>query len=384
MRSKLLADVLAKVLYEVEVRRASLDIAFKKVCRGSYVKGLDRREELYRTVRKFVSDYHKLMCCVERGVSYRGLARLWLEGRYVPPNAVHCTYSYPKWFVDELLKVLDLGELVEVLKAMNERVWWLRINTLLSSEEGVLRRLELEGVEYVVSKEVPYMVRVLSSRKPVRLLGVVKEFKAVPQDLSSAAVVEALKPSPDDHIVDLASAPGMKTSLIMMLCENRGRVVACDKSLRRLAVMKDLLRRFGVDLSRVTLVHTDSTYLTCRRFDKALVDAPCSNSGAIGKDPGIKISLTRGKVLRNASTQLKMVCSALRLAGYVTFSTCSILPDEGEFVISGLDLSGLRLLRPIDWVGSGYSVVDFYGSVMRLMPHKNLCEGFFIAVLTSK
>lgn len=384
MRRKDLIDLLAKILYEVKVRRVSVDVAFKRVCGGTCVKGLEEREEVYKVVRDFISDYHKIMCYVESGISCRGVARVWLDRKYVVPETTHCIYSYPKWFVDELLKVLSLDELVRVLKAMNERVWWLRINTLLSPEERVLKDLESEGVDYEVFKEVPYMVRVLSSRKPVRLLKVVREFKAVPQDLSSAVVVESLKPSSKDYVVDLAAAPGMKASLTMMLAENRARIVACDKSLRRLTIMKGLLKRLGVDLSRVTLVHADSTYLSFRGFDKALVDAPCSNSGAIGKDPGIKISLTRGKVVRNCETQLNMLRNAMRLADYVVFSTCSILPDEGEFIISKLGINGFELFKPIGWVGSGYPVVSFYNSVMRLMPHRHLCEGFFIAVLTLK
>ncbi|MEM0361751.1 MAG: RsmB/NOP family class I SAM-dependent RNA methyltransferase [Sulfolobales archaeon] len=384
IRRKDLIDLLAKILYEVKVHRVSVDVAFKRVCKGVCAKGLDEREELYRVVREFISDYHKIMCYVGGDISYREVARVWLDRKYVVPETPYCMYSYPKWFVDELLKVLSLDELVEVLKAMNERVWWLRINTLLSPEERVLRDLESEGVDYEVFKEVPYMVRVLSSRKPVRLLKVVREFKAVPQDLSSAVVVESLRPAPNDYVVDLAAAPGMKTSLIMMLAENKARIIACDKSLRRLTVMKGLLRRLGVDLSRVTLVYADSTHLSFRGFDKALVDAPCSNSGAIGKDPGIKISLTKGKVVRNCEVQLKMLRNAVRLADYVVFSTCSILPDEGEFIISKLGVNDFKLLKPIGWVGSGYPVVSFYNSVMRLMPHRHSCEGFFIAVLTLK
>ncbi|MEM2756886.1 MAG: RsmB/NOP family class I SAM-dependent RNA methyltransferase, partial [Sulfolobales archaeon] len=119
----------------------------------------------------------------------------------------------------------------------------------------------------------------------------------------------------------------------------------------------------------------------CRHFDKALVDAPCSNSGAVGKDPGIKISITRGKVIRNSSIQLEMLRNALGLADYITFSTCSIFPEEGEFVIDKLGLERSKFLRPIKWVDYGYPIVSFYDLVMRLMPHKHLCEGFFIASL---
>jgi 16S rRNA (cytosine967-C5)-methyltransferase len=381
--SKKVVDILAKVLYEVKEHHVSVDVAFKRVCKGRCVKGLEEREELYNLVRDFISDYFKLKCYVmDDEVSYRELARLWLGREYEVINELHCIYSYPKWFVDELVSLLGVDEASKVLNAMNSRVWWLRVNTLRTSEEGVLRELELEGVDFIVSKELPYMIKVLSYKKPIRTLKPVKEFKVVPQDLASAVVVEALKPGFNESIIDLAAAPGLKTSLIMMLSENRARVVACDKSLRRLNIMRNLLKRLGVDLSRVSLIHSDSTVINFRRFDKALVDAPCSNSGAIHKDPGIKISLTKGKVLHNSVIQSKLLSNALRLADYVTFSTCSILPEEGEFIISKLDLNEVKLSRTITWASKGYPVINSYESLMRLMPHIHECEGFFIATLT--
>jgi len=381
--SRRVVDILAKILYEVKEHHVSVDVAFKRVCRGKCVKGLEEREELYNLVRNFISDYFKLKCYVgDEEVSYRGLARLWLDRKYVVVNELYCIYSYPKWFVDELVNLLGVDEVSKALNAMNSRVWWLRVNTLRTSEESVLRELELEGVEFIVSKEVPYMVKVVNSKRPIRTLKPVKEFKVVPQDLASAVVVEALKPGFNESIIDLTAAPGLKTSLIMMLSENRAKVVACDKSLKRLNIMRNLLKKLGVDLSRVSLIHSDSTTISLRRFDKALVDAPCSNSGAIHKDPGIKLSLTKGKVLHNSIIQSKLLSNALRLADYVTFSTCSILPEEGEFIISKLDLSDVKLFRAITWVGKGYPVVNFYESLMRLMPHIHECEGFFIATLT--
>lgn len=384
MTNKELVDILARILYEVRRNKVSVDVAFKRVCRGKCARSLEERERLYEVSRRLISDYVRIICCnsYRKRLSYRGVVRSWLSGVCGNElNELHCIYSYPKWFVDRLLELMPKSDVEKLLESMNEKVLWLRINTLKSSIEGVLRELDNEGVEYVVYKEIPYMIKVLKTRKPLRLLNVVKEFKAIPQDLSSAAVVEALKPEPGDHILDLTAAPGMKTSLIMMLTDNRVKVVACDLSLRRVLIMKNLLRKLGVDLSRINIVHTDSIIMNYRTtYDKVLLDAPCSNSGAIGKDPSIKVTLTKGKVQHYSMIQLKLLSKALSLANYVTFSTCSVLPDEGELIILKV-LDRIKLVRPLNWVSDGYPVVSFNHDLMRLMPHIHGSEGFFISVL---
>jgi len=378
-----LVSILARILYEVKENKVSVDVAFKRVCKGRCVKSLEERERLYEISRRFISDYIRIVCCSNyRRLSYRGIARLWLNGVCNELlNELHCIYSYPKWFVDRLLELMPKPEVERLLESMNKKVLWLRVNTLKSSIEGVLRGLDNEGVECVTCKEVPYMVKVLKTRKPLRLLSVVKEFKAIPQDLSSAAVVEALKPEPGDYILDLTAAPGMKTSLIMMLTDNKAKVVACDLSLRRVLIMRNLLKKLGIDLSRVNIIHTNSIMMNYRiTYDKVLLDAPCSNSGAIGKDPSIKVILTEGKVQYNSTLQFKLLSKALSLANYITFSTCSILPEEGELVISRV-LDRVKLVRPLNWVSNGYSIVSFNHNLMRLMPHIHESEGFFISTL---
>jgi len=384
---KELINLLARVLYEVKERGVSIDVAFKKVCGGKCAKNLNERENLYEIVRNFISDYIKLTCYVGSSkVSNKELARIWLKNinRSVDAGELYCMYSYPKWFVDDLLKLMPYDDVRDLLNSMNKRIWWLRINTLKGSEESVLRNLDMEGVNYVVDEDIPYMVKILYSPKPIRLLNVVKEFKAVPQDKASAAVVEVLKPEVNDAIIDLAAAPGMKTSLIMMLTENRANVVAADLSLRRVINMKYLLKKLGVDLSRVQLLHTDSISANYRpRFNKALLDAPCSNSGAIGKDPSIKITLSKGKVIRYSLLQVKLITKAISLSERVVYSTCSLLPEEGEFVIDKV-ASFVKLDKSIEWACNGYPVVNFYNKLMRLMPHKHECEGFFISLLIPK
>jgi 16S rRNA (cytosine967-C5)-methyltransferase len=379
-------DLLARVLYEVVERRVSLDVAFKRVCGGRCARGLEERERLYQLCRRFVSDYVKLLCYLGgRRVSYRRLARLWLGGPLPDLDEPYCRLSTPRWLYERVSSLLGAVEAERVFRAFEERSWWLRVNTFRGSEEGVIRELESEGVEVEVHRELPYMVRVVRSPKPVRLLRAVREFRAVPQDVASAVAVEYLDIRPGDVVLDMCAAPGLKTSLISMLSGGEARVVAVDVSLRRLLAAKHLLRRMGVPETSVNLVLADSTYINARSVDKVLLDAPCSNSGAIGKDPGVKATLTPGKVEYYRGTQLRLLTKALQLSDVVVYSVCSILPEEGEEVVTevlkaytNLRVVPHRLARLCSPGYRGYPVSD---SVCRMFPHTHLSDGFFIARL---
>ncbi len=381
--SKAAVKVLAAVLYEVINHRVSVDVAFKRACKGRCASCLEEREALYSMARELVSEYLKVMCVVGRRKSFAQVVRLWLQGIDAENMSPWCRLSYSEWFYSKITSLLGVEEGEKLLEAMNNREWWLRINTLKAPEERVLKELEKEGVEYEVDKHFSYMVRVISSPKPIRLLKPVKEFEAVPQDKASAAVVEALAPDPGDEVIDMAYAPGMKTSLIMQLTENRAKVTAVDLSYRRALLGYGLLKRLGVDLSRVNIVSADARDLRFRRgFDKVLLDAPCSNSGAVSKDPGIKINLTPSKVQYYSGIQRGLIRKAVELGNVIVYSTCSLMPEEGEYVIAEV-AEKVKLERVITWASEGYSVVDFSSKLMRFFPHKHRTEGFFLAKLTT-
>ena len=116
-------------------------------------------------------------------------------------------------------------------------------------------------------------------------------------------------------------------------------------------------------------------------FDKVLLDAPCSNSGAVSKDPGVKIHLTPSKVRHYSEIQRDLISRAIKhTSNLVVYSTCSIMPEEGEEVIATVH-DAVRLVRKYSWSSPGYRVVDFHDKVMRFFPHKHLTEAFFLAVM---
>ncbi len=379
-------DLFAKVLYEVIERRVSLDVAFKRACKRRCARTLEEREKLYQECRKLVSDYVKLKCVVsKRSPSYRDLARAWISGKTSNSSEPHCQLSVSKWLYERITSLLGSSGAETMLKAFEERTWWLRLNTLKAPEERVLKELEAEGLEFEVHPEIPYMVRVLKSPKPIRLLNPVREFRALPQDLASAVSVEFIDVRPGDVVVDMCAAPGLKTSLIVML-EESARVIAFDISSKRLRVMRQLLKKLGVPENSVQLALADSRFINLvRPVDKVLLDAPCSNSGSIDKDPSIKATLTQGKVEFHSNRQLELLLKSLELSDCVVYTTCSILPDEGEDVIEKIvKKTSVKLVVPPrfrSFCSPGYPSYGFSNNVCRLYPHIHKSEGFFISRL---
>lgn len=357
-------------------------MAFKRACGGECASTVEEREELYALLRQLLIDYQRLKC-ISGKARPRELVRLWLSGAPEPKGEA-CRLSVPGWMYEKISSLLG-PEAEAMFRAMEKRVWWLRVNELKAPIERVVRELEEEGVEIEASKEYPYMLRVLRSPKPLRLLRAVREYHAIPHDIASAIVVEALEPEPGDSIVDSCAAPGIKTSLIAALSEQRAKITAIDISERRLGLMKALMRRLGVAEGVIRYVRADARKVSLReRYDKALIDAPCSNSGAMSKDPALRITLQPGKLEHYSGIQRDIISNISKYADRIVFATCSIMPEEGELVVEhSVERLGLRAKKPsVPLCDSGYGAYKISDLICRLYPHRIDSEGFFISVLT--
>ncbi len=298
-------------------------------------------------------------------------------------------YSYPRPYVEKLLQVLDYNEVRQILNALNNYTTWIRINTLKIDVDKCIKLLEKQGLEIEPDPDIPFLVKVISAKRPIHHVEAIKEGLAVIQDKASVLTVLTLDPQPGELILDLCAAPGMKTSLIMQLTENKARVTAADISKDRLRSMRYLLKHLGVNLDKVDFILGDSRILKTRRElrpDKILIDAPCSSSGAAGKDPAVKIALRTLKRLPwYCDIQRRVLENAVENYRDVTiiYATCSLFPEEGEEIVkqvlekhpnATLQKPDTRLLLP------AYTKYGEIGQkTARTYPHKHNCEGFYIA-----
>ncbi|WP_258083508.1 RsmB/NOP family class I SAM-dependent RNA methyltransferase [Thermococcus thermotolerans] len=196
------------------------------------------------------------------------------------------------------------------------------------------------------------------------------------QSLPSMVVAHVLEPSEEEIIIDMAAAPGGKTSHIAQLMQNRGEIIAIDKSRNRLKKMEEELKRLGV--KNVKLIHMDSRKLPELgiQADKILLDAPCT---ALGIRPKLWESRTPRDIEATARYQRHFINAAiksLRRGGVLVYSTCTLSYEENEANVKYILGKGLKLEEQSIFIGSSGMGID---EVQRFYPNRHLTQGFFIA-----
>jgi len=304
-----------------------------------------------------------------------------------PLTKISVLYSHPHWLVKELAKNMGQKEVISLVKANERPVTWIRVNLLKAEEGRVVRKLEREGVALEKDRDLEGVYKVTSTAKPLSKLRAFKTGEAIIQDKGSVAVVCSLNPSPGETVLDACAAPGLKTIMLAQLMEGRGTIIALDISEGRLREMKFLLKRYGAGNVEILRADSRKLPLLSGNVDKALVDAPCSNSGAIRNDPALRLSLKdEGVASRWVKVQRDLISEVARnVKGEIVYSTCSLSAREGEEVMEWLGGQvTLKYLRPQVKGGMGFKGFQHREKYLRLFPHKDDCIAFFISKVCSE
>ncbi|MBI5439735.1 MAG: RsmB/NOP family class I SAM-dependent RNA methyltransferase [Deltaproteobacteria bacterium] len=266
-----------------------------------------------------------------------------------------------------------------------------RVNTLKTEVEEVVGRLGAEAIRAEPEPWCPFVFRSGGGRSlGATLLHSLGHIYV--QSASSAVSALALEPRPGERVLDLCAAPGSKSTLIAQLMSDEGSLVANEPSARRLKSLTNNLERMGITCAVVT-GYTGQNLPGKLRFDRALVDAPCSGEGTWrGPEARPKPAepAFRGYLARQQKALVRRAYDCLEPGGTLVYSTCTYAPEENESVVSwlvgetgarllpiGLDLAGLPGLRR--WEGERYP--EEISLARRLYPHRFDSEGFFVARL---
>ena len=421
-----LVTFVSRLLYYAHKYRLSFDKAFQYVARDMKEKLRDYSlRRFYEVSWRVVSDYYKLRFLERKtygaNKGYRRLVMLWLSffgekylgdlkeygrvrRRYIKSLPKRVDFdeiiisledrvkklaieeSYPLWFTRLMVKHLGYAGAFKLLRAMNEEYYWIRINTLKIDYDRALKLLEAEDVVFEADKDLWYMLKVIDYKKPLYQLELLKQGYIITQDKASAMVVEALSPKPKEKILDACAAPGIKASLVMQLTDNKADLILVDISRNRLNNMVKLLKHYGVDMNRVEIVLADSIHrITRSRVDKALLDAPCSSSGTISRDPAVKLHLDDiSWIERFPKIQYGLLNAVVEEAEETIYATCSLIPWEGEEIIERIvkEKPDIILEEPLRKGLLGYNAYSIAAKVRRFFPHIHRTEGFFISKIT--
>ncbi|NLI99259.1 RsmB/NOP family class I SAM-dependent RNA methyltransferase [bacterium] len=267
----------------------------------------------------------------------------------------------------------------------------LRLNTLKASREGIL-----ESLSYLDIVEAPWNDLVFRVRSHSKLGNLLEHFLGLiyVQDSSSTMPVTVLDPQPGETILDIAAAPGSKTTQIAAAMKNTGVLVANDANGKRIPALTSNLDRSGVLNTVVTNIPGQSFgYMKPETFDRILVDAPCTSEGTLSRSLSALEIWSDGTVERLSYLQKKLILSAyysLKAGGTIVYSTCTFEPEENEGVICHLlkhfpeaqvepvVLEGVPLRKGYtSWRGEEYDQRS--ANVARVFPHEHDGEGFCIA-----
>jgi len=307
-------------------------------------------------------------------------------------------YGYVPDLVQLFLRLFSPAEAYEFLEA-NEapRPLTLRTNTLRTRRRELAQALINRNVNLdPIEKWSKVGLVIYESPVPI---GATPEYLAghyMIQSASSFLPVMALAPHEGERVLDMCAAPGGKASYIAALMRNTGMVFANDFKKDRLKGLTANLHRLGVTNTVVTNLDGRAFPRLLGRFDRVLLDAPCTGLGVISKDPSVKLQKDFKDLQRCQALQKELLLCAIdavnadsKTGGYIVYSTCSVSVEENEMVVDyalrsrsvkvvpcGLDFGRAALTR--------YRDKRFHPSVSearRFYPHVHNMDGFFVCKL---
>ncbi|KAI8351204.1 NOL1/NOP2/sun family-domain-containing protein [Choanephora cucurbitarum] len=306
-------------------------------------------------------------------------------------------YGYSEFLAEKLFNLFPVSEAIEFFEA-NEvpRPVTIRANTLKTRRRDLAQALINRGVNLEpIGKWSKVGLQVFDSQVPI---GATPEYLAghyMLQAASSFLPVMALAPQPEERVLDMASAPGGKTTYIAALQKNTGMVFANDFTKERLKSLIANIHRMGVKNAVVCNYDGREFPKVIGGFDRVLLDAPCSGTGVISKDPSVKLNKTEKDFIDIPFLQKQLILAAIdsvdaksKTGGYIVYSTCSVTVEENEAVVN-YALSkrpNVKLVSTtLDFGREGfvsYRGKSFHPSLKltrRFYPHVHNMDGFYVA-----
>lgn len=305
-------------------------------------------------------------------------------------------YGYSEYLAEKFLDLFSPAEAIEFFDA-NEvvRPVIIRTNTLKARRSDLRQALINRGVNVEHVKWSNVGMQVFDSQVPI---GATPEYLAghyILQAASSFLPVMALQAQEGERILDMASAPGGKSTYIAAMMKNTGCLFANDSNKARTKALVANIHRLGCTNTIVCNYDAREFPKVIGGFDRILLDAPCSGTGVISKDKAVKTNRTEKDFIQLPHLQKQLLLSAIdsvdahsKTGGIIVYSTCSVMVEENEAVVDyvlrkrpNVELVDTEL--PIGKEGfASFRGKKFHPSVKltrRYYPHTYNVDGFYVA-----
>ena len=276
-------------------------------------------------------------------------------------------YSLPLWLIERWSAQWDRDELREVADwFLHPQPLCLRVNRIQTSREEVLSIFQSQKIRSLPGRIPDSIAGLLSGVSIVNLPGWNEGHFSV-QDETAQHAAQTLDPQPGESVLDLCAAPGTKTTHLAERMQNRGTLIATDVSDDRLEKIRDNARRLRLDIIQTELIDREGTNIPEGPFDAILLDAPCTNTGVLGKRIEARWRIKSDDIEELSTLQQRLLQQAadrVRPGGRILFSTCSIEPEENQHNIQNFltsrpefELRTVQLFRPGDPSDGGYQAL---------------------------
>lgn len=292
--------------------------------------------------------------------------------------------EYKQSFEKRYSELTNLKELKESFSSPIKKS--IRINTLKISVSEFKKRIEN-------LKQVPWCSSGFYIERKKIAVGNLKEHFLgyfYVQEAASMIPAQILAPRNNELVLDMSAAPGSKTTQLAAIMENKGAIIANDIKWDRVKALSMNLQRCGISNAMITIYRGEN--FPEIKFDRILLDAPCSGTGTIKKSPNTVNIYNQGMIKKLGYQQRKLILKAyslLKEKGTLVYSTCSLEPEENEEVINFLlEKTNAKLEKTsLENLKSSPVILEFENKkynpeikrCLRIWPQDNNTEGFFIA-----
>jgi len=307
-------------------------------------------------------------------------------------------YECDMGLVDRFFLLFPVKEVIEFMESNEKsRPLSIRLNTLREEKEKIYKKLTKRGIKLLFVKNFLNFISIVKKSEVV--IGGSPEYLAglyTVQGIASSFPVISLCPREGEKILDLAAAPGGKSTFISQIMKNSGIIIANDKSKERIKSLVNSIHRLSVTNSIVTNYNGVTFPFVMKGFDKVLIDAPCSGSGIISHDFTIKTKKTLNMLVSASLLQKRLLLAAIDSCkgnsskdSHIVYSTCSVFIEENESIIQYvIERRNVKIVPTgLDFGMPGYTRYknQFFDPKMkecrRFFPHIHNTDGFFICKL---
>lgn len=316
----------------------------------------------------------------------------WPDATQPPDLTLAAELSFPRWLTARWLSRWGWAETRRLCETINTiPAITLRANTLKIDRPGLSTAVREEAGQLQDTLYAPEGITITALSRPISQWPCFQQGLFQVQDEAAQLVVHMLAPRPGETIWDACAGLGTKTAHIAQCMNDQGQVLASDVNAAKLDRLNAEMQRLGISIvSCRTMDLCGPPPSDLPRFDRILVDAPCSGLGVLQKNPDGKWRVHEADLKKYQQRQITLLTQAavhLRPGGILVYAVCSFEPEENEAVAKAFlqNHPDFAIHHPGKQTAAGFhpSLLTPEGWLSTL-PHRHMMDGFFAAAFTRR